>query len=255
MVEILSPTHSFVQWDTSDAIESCNFPDIELCLPVYADNDVNFQFVLETDTEEEADDLCDLLNTKIAVGIVDTTSIYGCADGFLLEFTAQKPQRFRISARQVLYNWVHGVPGFATVVSRGECFRIKILVDDTYSFCSNCFQRIADPCHTSVIEYGNDDNFAGFNYCNSGGEDSGDGGGAGECEPTFITFTNIPYLTIPYTAALQNVYGAFPTIDVWTYDENNNLVAMFQRTTLDNYPPTQIHTDFGGPSSGIIRIS
>lgn len=245
-LEIISPTNSFVQFDTSETIESCDYRDIELCLPVYEDDDVSFQFVIETDTVEEADALCSLTNEGFEIGIVSS-----CADGLLLPFT-ENPERFRISDFQVLYNWANGLPGFSTVIGVGDCFHIKVIIQEQ-SFCSNCFQRISDPCHTSVIEYGNDDNAFGFNYCNSAAV--GTSGDVTDCDPTFVSFTNQSTLTVPYTASMVAKYGNVPTIKVWIYDVNGELVNMSVRQALDTYPPTQILIDFGGPATGVLKIN
>lgn len=247
-LEIISPTNSFVQFGTSEVIESCEYRDIELCLPVYEDDDVNFQFVIEADTIEEADALCSLTNEGFEIGIVQS-----CSDGILLPFS-ENPERFRISDFQVLYNWSNGLPGFSTVIEIGECFQVKVIIDGQ-SFCSNCFQRIADPCHTSVIEYGNEDNAFGFNYCNGATVDSGGGGETTDCDPTFISFTNQPTLTVPYTASMVAKYGNIPTIKVWIYDGSGELVNMSVHQALDTYPPTQILIDFGGPATGVLKIS
>src|SRR5689334_20044999 len=118
-LSIISPTNSFVQFDNTETIESCEYQEIDLCLPVYEDDDVNFQFVIEADTIEEADALCNLENTGFEIGIVST-----CAGGLILTFS-ENPERFRISDFQVLYNWSNGLPGFTTVVDVGECFFIK----------------------------------------------------------------------------------------------------------------------------------
>ena len=244
-ITLSAPRFSFVQFSESNAVTSCNFTDIHLCLPVYDANDVAFQFIAVTDTEQEADDLCDLDNDKIKIGIVEN-----CADGFLLEFN-DKPNRFRIAPKQVLYNWSEGLPGFDSEIEVGGCFMVKIIIDETYSFCSNCFQRIGDPCHTSVVEYGNDENGFGFNYCNSAEEDIDN---AGDCNPTEIAFTNEETLIIPYTAALQAKYGNLPSVQVWIYDENSELVDMGIRVAFDAYPPTELRFNFGGSASGIIKI-
>lgn len=247
-ITITSPRFSFVQFGETDSVQSCNFPDVSLCLPVYDENDVAFQFVLVTDTEEEADALCDLTNDQIQVGIVES-----CDDGFLINFKEDFgliPQRFRISPRQVLYNWEHGLPSFNTVISVGECFKVKIVVDGGYEFCSNCFQRISDPCHTSLLEYGNDENAFGFNYCNGEAVDED----SDTCDPTIIQFTNKSTLVIPYTTSLQAKYGNAPSVQVWIYDENNELVDMGIRVAFDTYPPTELRFDFGGNASGIIKI-
>lgn len=214
---------------------------------MYEQNDVHFQFIAVTDTEEEADDLCDLANEAIQIGIVE-----GCEDEFLVEFTpALKPQRFRVAPKQVLYNWQEGLPDFASVIPIGGCFMVKIVIDDTYSFCSVCFQRIGDDCHTSVLEYGNDENAFGFNYCNSAEEDID---GAEDCDPTIIQFTNQTHLAIPYTASMQAKYGSMPSAQVWIYDENSELVNMGVSITFDAYPPNEIRVDLGGPASGVLKL-
>lgn len=242
---ILSPTNSFVQFGESNAVTSCTYRDITLCLPVFEEDDVYFQFIVSADSIEEADALCDLENSMISVGLAED-----CAGGLIKTFT-EKPNRFRISDFQVLYNWSHGLPGFADVVEVGGCFVIKVTVNDDVDACSNCFNRIAGDCHTSVVEYGNEDNFAGFNYCNSAvvGEDTE------ACDPTFITFTNQSTLVIPYTASMQTKYGTAPTLKVWIYDENGELVNMSVRQAFDAYPPTELRFDFGGPATGVIKIN
>lgn len=248
-IRIKAPTNSFIQFDETDVIDSCQFSPFSLCLPIFADNDVAFQFILETDTQEEADSLCDLQNAKITIGIAES-----CDADMVLEF-ADKPERYRIGVTSVLYNWQHGLPNFGSVISKGQCFLIKISVQGPYTlfdFCSNCFQRIADVCHTSVIEYGNEDNAFGFDYC---GGASIDGDAAADCSPTIVQFTNKATIAIPYTTELQLKYGSTPTVQVWIYDENGDLVDMGIRIYFDMFPPTVVSADFGGYSSGIIKIS
>lgn len=242
---ILSPTNSFIQMGESSVVQSCNFADIDLCLPVYEEDDVWFQFIVQADSEAEADVLCDLENALVTVSIND-----GC-NGTVLKTFTQKPDRYRVSSTQVLYNWQHGLPEFAEVVSVGSCFVIKIVIDEETESCSNCLQRIASDCHTSVIEYGNDDNFAGFNYCNSGSV----GGEESDCDPTFISFTNQSMLTIPYTAGLLAKYGEIPTLKVWIYDTDGKLTNMSVQQKFDGFPATEIIIDLGGPATGVLKIS
>lgn len=244
---IISPANSFVQLNNgNDIAGNCNYRDQTFCLPVYLEDDIAFQFVIESDTVEEADALCDLTNALISVGIASN-----CAGPLIMTFT-EKPDRFRLSDFQVLFNWSHGLPGIFESVNVGDCFVIRIEGEgDIFSACSNCLQRIASDCHTSVIEYSNDDNFAGFNYCNSGAVESN----TGDCDPTFVSFTNASTLTIPYTASMQAKYGDVPTMKVWIYDGSGELVNMSVSQKLDTYPPTELRFDFGGPASGIIKIS
>lgn len=245
-----SPRNSFIQFDETGAIASCNFSTFSLCLPVYLEDDVYFQFVVTAGSVEEADQLCDLDNDLITVGIANSQS-----DAFAMTF-AEKPIRYRLSDFQVLYNWPHGLPDFSSVISVGECFVIKVELSGaevytTYEAWSNCLQRISSDCHTSVIEYGNDDNAFGFNYCNSEAIDTGET----ECDPTFIQFTDQETLTVPYTAGMQAKYGNAPTLKVWIYDTNGELVNMMVRQAFDTYPPTELRFNFGGPATGIIKVS
>lgn len=240
---ISSPRNSFLQFGGSSVIESCQFQDFSLCLPVYETDDQWFQFIVTADTEEEAAALCDLENSLVTLSLVD-----GCSGDTLLTFS-EKPDRYRIGGREILYNWQHGLPGFE-VVPVGNCFNIRVVVDGANESCSNCLQRISNPCHTSVLEYGNDENAFGFNYCNSEGEDASD-----PCEPLFIQFTEQSTLTIPYTASLQAQYGTIPTVKVWIYDESGELVNMSVRQAFDTYPPTELRFDFGGPATGVIKIN
>lgn len=244
-IRLISPLNSFIKFGESSLITSCNYRDIDLCLPVYEEDDVHFQFVAETDTVEEADALCDLTNELVEVGLAG-----GCDEGFAVVFT-EKPDRYRISDFQILYNWSHGLPSFSTYFEVGKCFVIKVDVNG-FERCSNCLQRIGNDCHTSVIEYGNDDNAFGFVYCSSGSIGETD---SETCDPTFVSFTNQSLLTIPYTAGMVAKYGLVPTIKSWLYDVNGELVNMSVRQAFDGYPPTEIRIDLGGNSSGILKIS
>lgn len=245
-LSIISPQFSPIQFNKSSEIESCNFSDIDLCLPVFDDNDIAFQFIVEGD-EDEIDALCTIDNAAISIGITD-----GCENPNLITFDG-KPQRMKLSLTQVLYYW-SGLPDFESVISIGECFFITVTITDVYdteTFCSQCLQRIAETCDTSVIAFDNDDDFAGFNYC--GGTPVGDDDNT-DCDPTFITFTNVANISIPYTASMLAKYGTVPSVQVWIYDESDTLVDMGIRIDLDALPPSVIKADFGGMASGVIKI-
>lgn len=244
-MSIVSPSKSFIQFGASTPDLHCIFGAIEdICLPVYDAEDVYFQFVLQAETSDEADDLCGVYNT-IQVGLVAD-----CEDAdFLLEFNEQ-PERFRISPLQVLYNWSHGLPSFVGAIDINECFHIRIQ-NGVDSYCSNCLQRIGDDCFTSVIEYGNDENAFGFNYCNSGS--IGDSDDPVNCSPTEITFIDKATLTIPYTAALRTMYGDYPNVQAWVYIDGVLQNPGIQ-ITMDGVPPSSIDLDFGGVSTGVVII-
>lgn len=241
---IISPANSFVHFN-GEVAGHCIWGATKLCLPVYAESDIAFQFVVEADTPEEADALCDPTNSGIQIGIVKDCG----QEGFTSEFT-EDPERFRISSLQVLYNWPHGVPGMTGNIDMGECFFIRVIVDEV-NYCTNCFQRVPDDCFTSVVEYGNDENFAGFNYCNAGAVDSGTDT---TCEPTIISFTNQTALVIPYTTQMQDKYGQVPTVQVWIYNDQGELQNMGVTATFDAMPPSMVNVDLGGTGSGIVVI-
>lgn len=243
---IITPTNSFISFTDSGIINHCVHGVFSTCLPVYAESDIAFQFVVEADTEAEADALCIPYGSGIEMGIVlDCDQV-----GFTSEFE-ESPERFRISTLQVLYNWPHGVPGMVANVPQETCFYIRVVVDEV-SYCTNCFQRIPNDCFTSVVEYGNEENFAGFNYCNAGAIDSG--GDDTTCDPEIYSFTNQEQVVIPYTTSLQDRFGQVPTVQVWIYDENSVLTNMGVVAQFDAMPPTQITINMGGTASGIIVI-
>lgn len=250
-LSIVSPSASFVQFSETGRITHCIFDNLNFCLPAYEDDDINFQFYIQG-TQEEIDELCGAYGIPVQVGIVED-----CDDeDFLLEFTANlyqdyTPEMFRLSETLMLVNWSHGLPGFTGVITPNECFNIRVQIGDLKA-CSNCIERISDPCFTSVVEYANEENAFGFNYCNSG-ETVGPGDSS-TCEKTVITFTNKATLTIPYTTSMLNAYGSAPTIQVWIYNESSELVNMGTQAVLDNYPPNNLIFDFGGLASGIIVI-
>lgn len=255
-LSIISPTNSFVRFGEADASPLCIWGTVDFCLPVYTAEDVYFQFVIQG-TESEIDSLCTQSGDEVTVQLVNV-----CNGPVLLTF-AELPERVRLSTTQVLYNWSHGLPGFTSVISVAECFKVQVTVLATpYGYpneelvsCSNCFERIASDCFTSVLEYGNDDDAFGFKYCNGGNLNGAyEDPDTLDCSPTVIQFVNEATLAIPYTALLQAKYGVFPTVQVWIYDGTGQLLNMGITAAFDTYPPTMINLDFGGSASGIVVI-
>lgn len=246
-LSIQSPVHSFVQFNETGTFEHCVFGSYTVPLPVVLYTDVAFQFYL-LGTSSELDAICGVYGEEIRVGIVSE-----CDDAdFLTEFTgapySDEAEIYRLSDTQLLVNWAHGLPGFDSVVTVGECFRIRIQIGEE-TWCSNVHKRSSDTCFTSVIDYTNDENYAGFNYCSSGAVSETEI----SCEPTIIQFTNQSTLTIPYTQSMRDSYGDIPDAQAWISD-GTNLVNMGITATFDDYPVNTISFDFGGPASGIIRI-
>jgi hypothetical protein len=257
MIDIRSPRFSFVQLATAaygyvpETYTTCNFPDVSFCLPVYAYDDVAFQFIV-TGTEAEMSELCSLGEPdKVEVGLVRS-----CGDDFDINFNAAylRPDKARISATEVLYKWEHGFPAFDTEYALEECFYVKVVVhmdSGDVAACSNCFQRIPEDCFTSIIEYGAEQNIFGFNYCDSGAMFEEEE----ECDdPLVVEFTNATEIDIEYTAELIARFGQVPTVEIWIWD-GSQYIKPFIQSGFDAYPPTRIQADLGGPATGFVKIS
>lgn len=242
-LSIVTPVSSFVRFDGENIVTHCIHGTFKQCLPVYAEADIAFQFIVQADTEAEADALCSPYNSNLQIGLVRECD----QETFDVEFD-ELPDRYRISPLQVLYNWEHGFPGMISEMEMGECFHVRVIVGEVTD-CSNCFQRVPEDCFTSVVEYGNDENFAGFNYCNGDGIDAD----VDDCDPTVIEFTNKESLSIPYTAQMVDKYGQVPTVQVWIYVDGE-LQNVGVVTSFDAMPPNFINVGFGGNSSGIIIV-
>jgi len=251
---VLTPEHSFVRFDAEPPGNSCGSPDVEFCFPIVHEDDVAFQFIIETDTEQEANELCDIGHTKIQVGIT--------TDGvnFTRNFTGLlglKPERYRIASNKVLYNWSHGAPDFDESIAMEGCFQFMVraqLSTGVVTGLSSCFQRIPEDCFTSVIEFASPKNAFGFIYCGYFEDAINDG--ADDCIDFVQPFVNQSVLSIPYTQAMRDQYGDLPDVEVFIH---NPATGLFEKTILsigmDAVPPTVITVDLGGPSSGYIKIS
>lgn len=247
-ISIVNFPNSFVRFSEDPGPDNvCGWDDLQFNLPVYAQDDVSFQVVVQASTEAEADELCQPDASEVEVSLVDDCNT---APG-LIDF-AEKPTRFRLSPTQLLYNWQNGFPGWPGPIVENQCFQVRLLLNGL-PFCSNNFERILDPCFTSVLEFGNEEDAFGFKYC-YGGAIPGGSTEDTDCEPTIIQFINQSTLVIPYTALLESKYGQVPTIQTWIYDSNNELTNMGIQAKFDAFPPTQLLFDFGGPATGIIVI-
>lgn len=243
-ISLLSPPASFVKF-TDQPEEHCIFGILDIPYPVIYADDVAFQILLQGDTEAETQALA---GQALRFGIVRD-----CDDpAFLIEFT-QAPERSLVKSTQVLYNWGWGFPGFTSAIADGECFRVRIQLGSQIWCSTSRFQRQTDICFTSVIEYSsNEGNAFGFFAC--GTDIEVPGAPVVDCRPTVIEFSNVPTLTIPYTAELRDKYGDLPSVTVMGYGTDGNLVNMNVEVKLIGYPVTSIVADFGGNLSGVLRI-
>lgn len=253
-ITIKSPKFSFVRFDNEVLQKTCNPLAIDYHLPVAYYDDISFQFFVETGTKDEATALFDLGNNLVTVGIAK-----GCDDDLLVNYRTAlglKPERARLSDKQILYTWPHGFPLFDAHIGMEECFVVKVDVNGTAA-CSNTFQRIAEDCYTAVLEYGSTQNIFDFNYCMAGETDTG---GEPEpvpaCEPTIVQFQNVEKIDYFYSPAMRQKYGDIPTVKFWFLDEaTGKYYSPVIDVRFNAVPPTRILADLGGPATGYFKIS
>jgi hypothetical protein len=166
MFSIVKQTFSFVQFG--------NEIDGDI-IPVLDPLDYAFQ-VLFLGTAEEAAALAAsealMFLVKNDAVITDAPSL---AANTLIDFGADpgpniKPILYRVAETKVLVYWPYGFPGFADVVSSGQCFKLCLKMVDSDAnpvyYLSNSFTRITDEKFTSQLEYSCDDDAYDFIYCN-----------------------------------------------------------------------------------------
>src|SRR5690349_2478877 len=100
MATLITPPASFIQFSPLN-FEHCVFGTVKRTLPIYADDDVAFQFVARG-TSEEADALASLSSDPVTISLV--SNAVELFYPTLIEFS-DVPERFRISDTDVLYNW------------------------------------------------------------------------------------------------------------------------------------------------------
>lgn len=248
MITLSSPPAAFLKFNTEPE-EHCIYGTLDLPLPVIYATDYAWQWVLSGSTEAET---LGIFGATVRVGLVLDESD---AD-FLIEFPTTY-QRSRLAPTQILYNWGAGFPGFSGVVAVGQCFRVRVQLDDQ-KWHSSRLKRIADDddkCFTSVIAYSSDSGGFGFYGCGPADVVIPGQNEFGNCVPMVVEFVNVPNVTIPITAEMVTAYGELPSVQVWVYDTNGVLTNMgISANFIGGYPPTAIYVDLGGNASGVVRI-
>ena len=174
-INIVSPKFSFVNFNVIPEIEKCCMGDNNVCLPVIKDNDLVFQFSINTDTSGDADSVfaTDLSNIQLILLDVSGSDLYNFTATDSLNF-----EKYRTGPTQVTYLWRNPLTGLTTgvhpLVECDQCFSFKISVTINFSWTtetsvaiatSNCFIRKCGDCYTSVLEYYNADDYADYKYC------------------------------------------------------------------------------------------
>ena len=163
MITIESPKHSFIQFSNLQQVDYCDdYP--ASCLPIAYEDDISFQIIATTETEAEANYLCN--NTgiiKVRLQYADDCENTG---SYIVEYTPNfKFERLRTGEKRIILFWQHGLPDINNLVYIGNCFVIQLILPDGRVLCSNCFEMIGEDCYTTVIEYASPSDNFGFMYC------------------------------------------------------------------------------------------
>lgn len=163
---IRSFTNSFFQLNNYINF-NCVEP-IELCLPVYQDSDL-YGWSLFTD-----DDVFPPSNVKYYFRVVKSCSEpigdFNPADWNEFNYTSNRETGTVLTPRNI--KDPSPVSFGIEDMNCGECFFIQVarvvkggdVISEEIVGCMGCFQKICDPCYTTVIQYYNNEDAFGFLY-------------------------------------------------------------------------------------------
>lgn len=183
---VITPQFSFVRF-SDQHLEDANWLDDQLpgselgiILPACHVNDFAYQFVVETDTEAEADNICNAdggpagypvimsvpgasLGPTITQSEFNTLSSSNTYEGIITDMGGG---RYRLDETHILF-YVSRLTMLN--VSCGECFQMVFAPNNLYDYgfyVSNIFHNQCNNTdYTSVIDYYSELDEAGFYYC------------------------------------------------------------------------------------------
>lgn len=168
-IKITTPRLSFIQ---------LGCPEKCICYPIVNEDELKFQILIETDTILQSDDIMASVPGNFNLLIVD--GIDNCTQSQILANTIHdfavsisggpvfNFQRIRISPKKVLLYWPYGLPLLNDFVNCEQVFSLAISLyfnSTLYVQRLNCFKKVCDTDYTSVLEYSNNEDGYGFNYC------------------------------------------------------------------------------------------
>lgn len=72
------------------------------------------------------------------------------------------------------------------------------------------------------------------------------------CEPFILNFANVPSSVINYTAAMQEMYGPKPNVQV--YFKEGAEYALSDDMNQVKFDGVNISIDYGGPAYGFVKV-
>jgi len=193
-MEIVSPQYSFIKFDSPESIDNCCDGEQDFCIPIIEENDTWFQFKITSTSYAEIQALMSGPIEDLQLVLLNGTgnNAVSIAANTLRNWTADDSiyfERYRTGLYEVTYQWRGNFKDIKTLLSCNDCFQIAVIkmsdpttgeFSDEFSdefdtdtalvyelaSISNCLKRICGDCYTTVLEYYNEEDYAGFNYCN-----------------------------------------------------------------------------------------
>jgi len=153
---ITSPKYNFVRFGSPEENPCCDM-DNTFCVPIFSDSDNFFQVKTDADATLQ---LVLLRGTGNDASTLSANTLRNWTSGDGLSF-----DKYNTGPGAYIHVWQHAFFNFATYIKCDECFQLALIGGDAPVF-SNPFKRICSDCYTSIVEFYNDDNYAGFEYCN-----------------------------------------------------------------------------------------
>jgi len=156
---INNPVNNFVRF--GEGLTVGNFrQEVELALPVYAEDDYRFIFNI-TGTLAEIDNLVadpSLVEICLSLDRVTVARNWTVQDSLFCSL-------YRVNETTVQVAWAYGFPDFISLVSKGSCFYVVVNIDGAFAGGSNRFIRVPSVELTVLVVYGSDDDAFGYSYC------------------------------------------------------------------------------------------
>jgi hypothetical protein len=171
MAEIVSPLHSFVDFNPPPNAKECCYGVEIVPLPLVEENDLVFQFAITCQTPLQAEDIMNSNINDVALIIENDLGVdvvnYATQNLFFL--------RYRTGVTEITYVWKNNLVGIKTLVKCDKCFVLKIKAivsingtNENLEKKSNIFKLKCDGCYTAILQYKNEKDYADFSYCNVG---------------------------------------------------------------------------------------
>ena len=166
--ELVSPKYSFVDFNPPANTQCCEGKG-ELPLPIATDNDLQFQVNADCSTIDVANNIMANADNLIQLKLLSQ------AGEVLHDWTSVenwKFKKYRTSEKIVTFLWYRPLTNIINLVPSSECFSLRVMAQFDIGAVvlekqadSNLFHINTNSCYTSLLEYINDEDYAGFNYC------------------------------------------------------------------------------------------